>query len=163
MLHGFDQVLYVSVFLIVEGIELCLFLNQMLLSLSTEVTYLSVAKWLIEPLITAHAEQEIEDSDIQKESSEPSDDRTEDALDFGKRSVELRGGLVLGKEFELVASGIVTCVGDIAISGVSGWCSLIVPSGGGLIRGRVYVPRGVEAYLRPHIPVPDPFHTKRNS
>lgn len=81
----------------------------------------------------------------------------DDSLSFGKSSVELRGGLTLGREFELLASGVVTRVGDISVSGVCGWVSIIVPYGGGIVRGRVFVPKGVQAYLRPPIPVPSPL------
>ncbi|GMH44225.1 hypothetical protein BSKO_12159 [Bryopsis sp. KO-2023] len=90
------------------------------------------------------------------DSEPPETAALQEKLAFGERSIELRGGLALVREFEILASGVTVGVGDVSVSGLPGWCSILVKRGGGLVRGRIFVPRGVEAYLRPHIPVPDP-------
>lgn len=45
---------------------------------------------------------------------------------------------------------------DIAISGIAGWVSIMDEHGRGTVKVRVMAPLGVEAFIRPPLPVPIP-------
>jgi nitric-oxide synthase len=80
---------------------------------------------------------------------------------FGAASVEARGGLRPVREVALpVESGAFEAVGDVAVSGVPGWVTVVAgPVRRGLkdtVRLRVWAPVGTEAYARPPLPVPLP-------
>lgn len=73
------------------------------------------------------------------------------------QSVAARGGLV--PHVFVVKGGIPGAKGalaDIAISGVPGWVAVHCPFSKRDISLRVWVPRGVEAFLRPPLPCPLP-------
>lgn len=47
-------------------------------------------------------------------------------------------------------------VADVAISGLPGWVSFRTEQSGGRLALRVWAPVGIEAYVRPPLPVPPP-------
>ena len=51
------------------------------------------------------------------------------------------------------AAGQAGPLADIAISGLSGWVAIFCPLHRGRVVVRVWVPRGIETYVRPPIPV----------
>jgi nitric-oxide synthase len=75
---------------------------------------------------------------------------------FCKESVEARGGLV--PHSFVVKSPIPTaaCLADVAVSGLPGWIGVYAPFSKQDIVLRVWVPRGVEVFLRPPLPCPPP-------
>lgn len=73
---------------------------------------------------------------------------------FGQQSVLARGGLRVAKTTTLDAIGLDDAVADIAISGLPGWVAVSAPGGVGVIRLRLWAPRGVEVFVRPPLPVP---------
>lgn len=83
---------------------------------------------------------------------------------FAEESVAARGGLRLAKETELEAPkcGGLEAVADVAISGVPGWLTVYCACGGGKrssapVQVRVWVPVGVEVFIRPPMPVASPL------
>ncbi|KAK9813340.1 hypothetical protein WJX73_001309 [Symbiochloris irregularis] len=77
----------------------------------------------------------------------------DDGLLFGLDSVAARGGLVLAKKVNVAASGQTGPIADIAISGLAGWVSIFAPEQRGRIEMRIWLPRGIEVYVRPPVPV----------
>jgi hypothetical protein len=75
---------------------------------------------------------------------------------FCKESVQARGGLV--PHSFVVKSPIPTaaCLADVAVSGLPGWVGVYAPFSKQDIVLRVWVPRGVEVFLRPPLPCPAP-------
>lgn len=75
---------------------------------------------------------------------------------FCTESVAARGGLV--PHSLVVKSPIPTssCLADIAVSGLPGWIGVYAPFTKQDIVLRVWVPRGVEVFLRPALPCPPP-------
>lgn len=75
---------------------------------------------------------------------------------FCKESVQARGGLV--PHSFVVKSPIPTaaCLADVAVSGLPGWVGVYAPYSKQDIVLRVWVPRGVEVFLRPPLPCPPP-------
>jgi hypothetical protein len=75
---------------------------------------------------------------------------------FCKESVQARGGLV--PHSFVVKSPIPTaaCLADVAVSGLPGWVGVYAPFSKQDIVLRVWVPRGVEVFLRPPLPCPVP-------
>jgi hypothetical protein len=75
---------------------------------------------------------------------------------FCKESVQARGGLV--PHSVVVKSPIPTaaCLADVAVSGLPGWVGVYAPFTKQDIVLRVWVPRGVEVFLRPPLPCPPP-------
>ena len=47
-------------------------------------------------------------------------------------------------------------VADVAISGLLGWVSFRTEQTGGRLALRIWAPVGIEAYVRPPLPVPSP-------
>ncbi|BDA41159.1 probable nitric oxide-associated protein 1 at N-terminal half [Coccomyxa sp. Obi] len=74
---------------------------------------------------------------------------------FGIEIVRSRGGLRMIKEVKLNVSGAGP-VADVAISGLPGWVSFRTGQSGGRLALRVWAPVGIEAYVRPPLPVPPP-------
>jgi hypothetical protein len=74
-----------------------------------------------------------------------------------KESVAARGGLVpttLRVPVPSIPSS--ACLADVAISGLPGWVSVFAPFAKQGLELRVWVPRGVEVFLRPPVPCPPP-------
>ena len=71
---------------------------------------------------------------------------------FGAGSVAARGGLVVAKQVSIAAAGQDGPLADIAISGLAGWVAIYAPAQRGRIVVRIWVPRGIEAYVRPPMP-----------
>lgn len=74
-----------------------------------------------------------------------------------KESVAARGGLVphtLRVPVPQIPSS--QCLGDVAVSGLPGWVALYAPFATQPLELRVWVPRGVEVFLRPPVPCPPP-------
>jgi nitric-oxide synthase len=60
------------------------------------------------------------------------------------------------------AAGRKEALVDIAVSGLGGWVSVLGTSRKDMdIELRIYTPRGVEAFVRPPLPVPDPVQLQR--
>lgn len=81
---------------------------------------------------------------------------------FGKDSVLERGGLFVAREFEIECHGFEERILDICVSGVPGWVTVMVPRmhqrrNEGIFKGRVWAPKGIEVFLRPPIPAPNPL------
>ncbi|CAL8466555.1 g6091 [Coccomyxa elongata] len=74
---------------------------------------------------------------------------------FGIDIVRSRRGLRVIKEVNLSLSGAGPVV-DVAISGLPGWVSFRSEQSGGRLALRVWAPVGIEAYVRPPLPVPPP-------
>jgi nitric-oxide synthase len=74
-----------------------------------------------------------------------------------KESVAARGGLV-PHVVRVPVPQIPTsqCLADVAVSGLPGWVALYAPFAKRPIDLRVWVPRGVEVFLRPPMPCPAP-------
>ena len=45
-------------------------------------------------------------------------------------------------------------VADVCVSGLPGWVAVRVPGARGVVRLRVWVPAGIEVFVRPPLPVP---------
>eukprot|EP00879_Flechtneria_rotunda_P017821 GHRR01018680.1.p1 GENE.GHRR01018680.1~~GHRR01018680.1.p1 ORF type:complete len:565 (+),score=194.15 GHRR01018680.1:1522-3216(+) len=73
-----------------------------------------------------------------------------------KDSVKARGGLV--PHTLVVKSPIPTsnCLADVAVSGLPGWIGVFAPFSKQDVVLRIWVPRGVEVFLRPPLPCPTP-------
>ena len=74
-----------------------------------------------------------------------------------KESVAARGGLVphvVRVPVPQIPSS--QCLADVAVSGLPGWVALYAPFAKRPIDLRVWVPRGVEVFLRPPMPCPAP-------
>jgi nitric-oxide synthase len=95
-----------------------------------------------------------------------------DGFRFGAESVASRGGLRMTREVEMAVDGdYFESIGDIALSGVPGWVSILAgpgrssrqgrhqkggPSPGpgvGTVHLKVWAPVGVEVFVRPPLPV----------
>ncbi|KAK9806106.1 hypothetical protein WJX72_001602 [[Myrmecia] bisecta] len=76
---------------------------------------------------------------------------------FGTPSVVARGGLRVAKEVTLQSTSAQAAVADIAISGMSGWAAVYLPAARASMTLRVWAPVGVEVYVRPALPVPNPI------
>jgi nitric-oxide synthase len=74
-----------------------------------------------------------------------------------QESVAARGGLVphiLYVPVPQIASS--QCLADVAVSGLPGWVAVHAPYAKQGLDLRVWVPRGVEVFLRPPVPCPPP-------
>lgn len=94
-----------------------------------------------------------DDSDDEHTSSGSSSKR----ILLCKESVAARGGLVphtLRVPVPQIPSS--QCLADVAVSGLPGWVSVYAPFAKQGIDLRVWVPRGVEVFLRPPVPCPPP-------
>ncbi|WIA31824.1 hypothetical protein OEZ86_002691 [Tetradesmus obliquus] len=100
-------------------------------------------------------EQQAEDPSSSSSSSSNKASRGSGVL-FCKESVQARGGLV--PHSFVVKSPIPTaaCLADVAVSGLPGWVGVYAPYSKQDIVLRVWVPRGVEVFLRPPLPCPPP-------
>ncbi|MEW5318490.1 MAG: hypothetical protein WDW38_009708 [Sanguina aurantia] len=74
-------------------------------------------------------------------------------------SVAARGGLQ-PHEVRVKVDGGRGALGDVAVSGLPGWVSLSAPAAKRDILLRVWVPRGVEVFLRPSLPCAAPQRTR---
>lgn len=93
--------------------------------------------------------------------SELGEDAEEQKL-YGAESVRQRGGLWLSRRAEIKTTGRKEALVDIAVSGLGGWVSVLGTSRKDMdIELRIYTPRGVEAFVRPPLPVPDPVQLQR--
>lgn len=76
---------------------------------------------------------------------------------FGAESVQLRGGLRMVKRISLRTGSDwrPRPLGDVAVSGVPGWVSVLAAGGAGQrVELEVWAPVGVEAFSRPPLPAP---------
>lgn len=74
-----------------------------------------------------------------------------------KESVAARGGLVPTiVRVPVPAIPSSGCLADVAVSGLPGWVSIYAPFAKQGVDLRVWVPRGVEVFLRPPLPCPPP-------
>ncbi|CAG9465946.1 unnamed protein product [Pedinophyceae sp. YPF-701] len=88
----------------------------------------------------------------------PGNEDVEDRLDlYGTESADKRGGLRVAREATVRATGSEGALADLACSGLPGWISIFSPGARGSIRVRIWAPRGIEAYVRPPLPVPSPL------
>jgi len=93
-----------------------------------------------------------------------------DGFSFGAESVASRGGLRMTREVEMVVDGdYFESIGDVALSGVPGWVSVLAGPGrssrgrrqqrggasasAGTVHLQVWAPVGVEVFVRPPLPV----------
>eukprot|EP00210_Caulerpa_lentillifera_P004189 g3995.t1 len=81
---------------------------------------------------------------------------------FGRESVTTRGGLSISREFEFQCNEFDEVVVDITISGLPGWITAVLQKGNrkrniGVFKGRIWTPKGIEVFLRPPIPMPNPL------
>jgi hypothetical protein len=82
---------------------------------------------------------------------------------FGAQSVANHGGLRVAREVDLEMKQAGVVVGDIAMSGLPGWVSIVSGRIRGPLQLRVWTPRGVEAFLRPPLPCPCPVSITKMS
>uniref|UniRef100_A0A061RY59 Nitric-oxide synthase, plant n=1 Tax=Tetraselmis sp. GSL018 TaxID=582737 RepID=A0A061RY59_9CHLO len=81
---------------------------------------------------------------------------------FGVASTKRRGGLRLARTLELKTTGRIEAVCDLAVSGLAGWVSVVGTNRRSRsIAIRVFVPPGVEVFMRPPMPVPNPIAQQR--
>lgn len=99
------------------------------------------------------------DNDGDDEEQQQHGDRNGSSSRFlvGKESVAARGGLV-PHTVRIPVPGIPTtsCLADVAVSGLPGWVGVYAPFAKQQLVLRVWVPRGVEVFLRPPLPCPSP-------
>jgi len=80
------------------------------------------------------------------------------SVDLGMQSVLARGGLRLAREEVFEGRGGPHASFDVAVSGIPGWVAVHLPPGvASSVTVRVWTCRGVEAFVRPPVPVPSPF------
>ncbi len=60
-------------------------------------------------------------------------------------------------QVHLEARGLERHIGDIAISGLAGWVAVHSGPSQVAIHLQVWCPKGIEAFSRPPMPMPDPF------
>lgn len=88
---------------------------------------------------------------------DPTEDvQPEDVL-FGAGSVSRRGGLQVVREATVRAtrsfegSGAIP-LADVAVGGMPGWVTVVSGGTKGVVRLRLWAPKGVEVYVRPPLP-----------
>lgn len=74
---------------------------------------------------------------------------------FGASSVAATGGLRVAREAMLRAQWEASDIGDLAVSGVPGWAAISAGEHAE-VQVRVWAPIGIEAYVRPPLPCPNP-------
>jgi len=82
---------------------------------------------------------------------------------FGTSSADRRGGLHVSRTMEMDHTGHGEAICDIAVSGFPGWTTVFCPGAVGKISIRIWTPRGIEACVRPPIPVPKPLRDNSSS
>mmetsp|Transcript_23158 Transcript_23158/g.60253 ORF Transcript_23158/g.60253 Transcript_23158/m.60253 type:complete len:403 (-) Transcript_23158:151-1359(-) len=108
-------------------------------------------------------EEEVEEEGREDDSEAVELDGNDDGELYGAQSVKDRGGLCLVRTAEIKTTGRVEPLVDISVSGLAGWVSVMGTSRKEQsIKLRIFTPRGVEAFLRPPLPVPDPFQLQRS-
>lgn len=120
------------------------------------------------PLLAEGQEVELDFDEDQGAEGSDSDDDTPTSSSGGggssrarvlhcKESVAARGGLV-PHLLRVPVPQIPTsqCLADVAVSGLPGWVALYAPFAKQALDLRVWVPRGVEVFLRPPLPCPPP-------
>jgi nitric-oxide synthase, plant len=94
----------------------------------------------------------------QATETEKSTSAAGDGFSFGAESVASRGGLRMTREDEMtVDSDYFESIGDVALSGVPGWVSVLAGPGSrrnrGMVHLKIWAPVGVEVFVRPPLPV----------
>lgn len=91
---------------------------------------------------------------------DPSEDLDPEDILFGSGSVSRRGGLHVVREATVKASrsfsGGSVPLADIAVGGMPGWVTVVSGGTTGVVRLRLWAPKGVEVYVRPPLPCPLP-------
>lgn len=95
--------------------------------------------------------------ELDYESNDAGGIEAAEATLFGAQSVATHGGLRVAREVNLEIKQVNAVIGDIAMSGLPGWVSLVSGRARGPIKLRVWTPCGVQAYLRPPLPCPCPI------
>jgi hypothetical protein len=127
------------------------------------------------PLLAERQEVDLEWGDDEDEGADSDDEHSSSSSSSSsssgsgskrvllcKESVAARGGLVptmLRVPVPAIPSS--TCLADVAISGLPGWVSVFAPFAKQGVDLRVWVPRGVEVFLRPPVPCPPPHKAGR--
>jgi hypothetical protein len=114
------------------------------------------------PLLAEGQEVELDWDDDSADSDADSDDEHSSSSSSKRvllcqESVAARGGLVphiLRVPVPQIASS--QCLADVAVSGLPGWVAVYAPYAKQGLDLRVWVPRGVEVFLRPPVPCPPP-------